>query len=140
MRPATRDGLNGSIAHRERRAAAGVAIHPGQDHAGERDFFGEDARRVDRVLAGHGVGHEQDLVRAGGRGHRLHLVHQRLVDRKPTGRVEQQHVIGLEPSRLQGAPGDVDGRLARHDRQRRHVRLAAEHRELLLRGGALDVQ
>ncbi len=57
------DRLAGDRAHRQRRAAARVAVHPGQDHAGELDLVDEALGDVDRVLAGHRVGDEQDLVR-----------------------------------------------------------------------------
>ena len=48
----------------ERRAAAGVAVHLGEDHAGDAEGVVEALGDPDRVLAGHAVGDEQDLVRA----------------------------------------------------------------------------
>ena len=134
------DRLAGDRAHRQRRAAAGIAVHPGQDHAGQVDLAGEALGDVDRVLAGQAVDDEQDLGRVGGGGDRLHLGHQRLVDVEAAGGVEQQHVVALQLRRLERAPGDLDRLLAGDDRQRVDVGLAAEHRQLLLRGRAGDVE
>ena len=104
------------------------------------DLVGEALGDVDRVLAGHRIGDEQDLVRRRGRGDRLHLVHQRLIDMQPAGRVEHQHVIALQLRGVERAAGDLDRLLAGDDRQGRDLRLAAEHGELLLRGRAGDVE
>ncbi len=57
------DRLAGDGAHRQRRAAAAVAVHAGQHDAGDAEALVEGARRVDRVLAGQRVGDEQHLVR-----------------------------------------------------------------------------
>ncbi len=48
--------------HRQRRAAAGVAVELGQHHAGEADAVAERLRGGDGVLADHGVDDEQGLV------------------------------------------------------------------------------
>ena len=56
------DGLAGDLADGERCAAAGVAVHLGEDDAGERELLVELVGGVDRVLSGHGVGDEQDLL------------------------------------------------------------------------------
>ena len=56
------------------------------------------------------------------------------------GGVEQDDVVGLQLGRLERALGDIDRLLAGDDRQRVDIRLAAEHRELLLRGRAGDVE
>ena len=55
------DRLAGDVAHRERRAAARVAVELGEHDAGERQALVERARDVDRVLALHRVDHEQRL-------------------------------------------------------------------------------
>ena len=134
------DRLAGDRAHRQRGAAAGVAVHAGEDHAGELDLVGEALGDVDRVLAGHRVGDEQNLLRLRDFGDGLHLVHQRLIDVEAARGVEHQHVIALQPGGIERAAGDVDRRLAGDDRQRRDLGLAAEHGELLLRGRAGDVE
>ena len=48
-----------------------------------------------RVLAGHGVGDEEDLLRIEYLLQRLHLVHQLLVDVQPAGGVNDEHVAGV---------------------------------------------
>ena len=60
------DRLAGHGAHRQRRAAAAVAVHAGQHDAGHADALVEVLGEIDRVLAGQRVGDEQDLVRPRG--------------------------------------------------------------------------
>ncbi len=158
MRPATRSGTNSSSAssfspvpgeldrplghraHRQRRAAARVAVHPRQDHAGQRDFGTERLRDVDRVLTGQAVDHQQDLVGRAGFRHRLHLGHQRGVDVEPPGGVEEEDVEALQLRRRPRPPRDIDRRLAGDDRQGGDARLLAQHAQLLLRRGPRDVE
>ena len=90
------DRLAGDGAHRERRAAAAVAVHAGQDHAGDADAAVELLGDVHRVLAGQPVDHQQRLVRLGRVAHRLDLGHQRVVDVQPPGGVEHHHVVAAE--------------------------------------------
>ena len=101
------DRLAGDRAHRQRRAAAAVAVHAGQHDAGEADALVEVLRQIDRVLAGQRVGDQQDLVRARGVADFRHLRHQRLVDMGAPGGVEQHDVVALQPRGALGAPGDV---------------------------------
>ena len=122
------DRLAGDRAHRQRRAAAGVAVDPGEDDAGQRHLLGEALGDVDRVLAGQRIDDEQDLVGLGDLGDRLHLVHQRLVDVEPAGGVEQEDVIALQLRRLERAAGDVDRLLAGDDRQASRPRPARRAR------------
>ena len=48
---------------RQRRAAAGIAVHLGQHDAGDADAPVELAGALDRVLPGHRVGDEQQVGR-----------------------------------------------------------------------------
>ena len=59
------DRLAGDLADGQGRAAAGVAVGLGEDDAGQRQGLVEGLGGVGRVLAGHGVDHEQGLDRAG---------------------------------------------------------------------------
>ena len=72
------DGRAGDVADGEGGAAAGVAIHLGEDGAGDGEAVVEGLGGVDGVLAGHGVGDEEDF----GGGEELfelgHLVHEGL--------------------------------------------------------------
>ena len=63
--PMQLDRPAGDGAHGERRAAAPVAVDAGEHDAGDADALVEGARHVHGVLAGQGVGDEQDLVRVG---------------------------------------------------------------------------
>ena len=56
------DGLAGDVADGDGRAAAGVAVHLGEDDAGEAEALMKILSRVDGVLAGHGVGDEENLL------------------------------------------------------------------------------
>ncbi len=89
------DGLSGDLANGKRRATTGVTIHLGEYHARERQFLVELVGRLHRVLAGHGVGNEEDLLRIEDLLQRLHLVHQLLVDVQPAGGVNDEHVAGV---------------------------------------------
>ncbi len=104
------------------------------------DLAGKALGDVDRVLAGQAVDDEQGLGRVRRRGDGLHLAHQLVVDVETARGVEQDDVIALQLGRLERALGDLDRLLAGDDRQRVDVRLPAEHRQLLLRSRAGDVE
>ncbi len=134
------DRLAGDMPHRERRAAAAVAVHAGQDDAGDAERIVEGGRGPHRILAGQRIGDEQDLVRAGllldlgDFGHQLH------VDRGPAGRVEDQHVEAAEARRLLTAPRDLHGGLAGDDRQEIDLDLLRQDLQLLHGGGSPRVE
>ena len=86
------DGLAGDVADGEGRAAAGVAVHLGEDDAGEAEALVEVLGGVDGVLAGHGVGDEEDLLRVEQLFELLHLVHQLFVDVEAAGGVDDEGV------------------------------------------------
>ena len=95
--------LPGDVADGKRRAAAGIAIHLGEDDAGDAQALVEFVGRFDRVLAGHGVGHEQDLDRVELLFQLLQLDHQLVVDVQAAGGIHQQDVAagvgGFAPRR-----------------------------------------
>ena len=97
----------GDLAHRQRRAAAGVAVQLGQHHTGEADAVAERLGGGDGVLADHRVEHEQHLVGLDGVPDRGGLAHHLLVDAQPAGGVDDDHVEVLGV-RL-GEPGGRDG-------------------------------
>ena len=134
------DRFAGDKAHGKRRAAARIAVHPGEHHARQRHLVGKVLRNIHRILPGQGIDHQQHFGRRGDGGHRLHLRHQRLIDVQPPGGIEEQHVETLQAGGFQGAAGDVDRLLALDDRQGRDLGLFAKHRQLLLRGGPLYVE
>ena len=134
------DRLAGDGAHRQRRAAAPVAVDPCQHDAGERHARIEALGEIDRVLAGQRVGHQQRLVRGGDLLDRRGLGHQLFVDMRAAGGVEQQHVIAAELGGFQRAGSDLRGTLAGDDGERRHAGLLAQHAELLLRRGTPRIE
>ena len=77
----------------ERRAAARVAVHLGEDDAGDVEPRVEALRDLHRVLAGHAVGDEQDLVRLDRRLEALELGHHRVVDLQAAGGIDEHHAI-----------------------------------------------
>ncbi len=93
------DGLAGDVANGERRAAACIAVHLGEDDAGEAEALVEVRGRVDRVLAGHGVGDEENLAGVEQLFQPLHLAHQLFVDVQAAGGIDDErvaaHVAGL---------------------------------------------
>ena len=95
------------MADGECRAAAGVAVHLGEDDAGEAETGMEILRGVDGVLAGHGVGDEEDftgveeLLEAG------HLVHQAFVDVEAAGGVDDERVAAHDDGFAAGLFGQA---------------------------------
>ena len=138
--PCKLDRFAGHRAHRQRRTAAGIAVHAGEHHAGQRNLIGEALGDVDRVLTGERIDHQQHFGRRRDAGDSLHFGHQRFIDMQAARGIEQQHVKILEPRGFHRAPRDIDRLLARDDREGRNLRLLAEHRQLLLRGRAVDVE
>ena len=94
------DRLAGDGAHRQRRAAAPIAVDAGEHDAGDADAIVERLGEVDRVLAGQRVGDQQNLVRARRCLDLRHLDHQRLVDVRAAGGVEDDDVVAAEARRL----------------------------------------
>ena len=92
---ANRIGLPVTALTRQRGAAAGVAVELGHHDAVEVDGLGELLGDVDRVLAGHRVDDEQDVVRLDRRADLDELVHERLVDVQAAGGVDDQDVLAL---------------------------------------------
>ena len=99
------DRLAGDRAHRQRGAAARVAIDAGQHDAGDAGALAERLGDIDRVLAGHRIGDEQRLVRRRRLAHRRDFEHQLLVDVQPAGGVEHHDVVALAPPDLAARAG-----------------------------------
>ena len=134
------DRLAGDGAHRQRRAAAAVAVDAGQHDAGDADAVVEILGEIDGVLAGEASATSRISCGLGGGLDLRHLGHQRLVDMGAAGGVEHHDVVALQARGLLGAAGDLHRRLAGDDRQRVDADLPAEHGELFLRRRALHVE
>src|SRR5205823_8154464 len=74
------DRLAGDVADGERRPAPSIAIHLGEDYAGDRKLLVEFLRGADCVLAGHGVRDEQDLRGVQDLLERFHFGHQLIIN------------------------------------------------------------
>ena len=86
------DGGSGDLADGKGGSAAGVAIHFGEDGAGDGEEVVEGFGGVDGVLAGHGVGDEEDF---GGVEVALevgHFLHEGLIDAGAAGGVDDEDV------------------------------------------------
>jgi len=89
------DGLACGVGDGQGRAAAGVAVQLGQDHAADVQRLVELIGHVDRFLAGHAIHHQQNF---GGVDHvaDVHqLLHQELVDLQPASGVHEDQVVAL---------------------------------------------
>ncbi len=84
--------LPGDRANRKRRAAARIAVHLGEDHAGDAQPLVELVGRFHGVLAGHGVGDEQNFGGIEQFFELGQLGHQLFVDVQASGGIDQQHV------------------------------------------------
>jgi hypothetical protein len=83
----TRDAANG-----ERRAAARVAVHFGEDDARDAQALVKLVGRFDRVLPGHGIGHEEDFDGIELLFELLQFGHQVFVDMQAAGGIHQHHI------------------------------------------------
>ena len=100
----------------------------------------EALRGLHCVLAGEAIGDEQDLTRLGDLRDLRRFVHHLLVERGAPGRVEDQHVMPAKSGGGECAARDLRGLFAGDDRQAIDLRGLRQHRELLHRGGTIDVQ
>ena len=129
-----RDGLD-----RQRRAAAGVAVELGHNHAVEFQRLVERLGAVDGVLAGHRIDHQIHLVGTDPAIDHRELAHQLGIDVQPAGRVENHHVgaglLGLLHRGLAQRHGILRPQVG-IDRQ---AELLAEHLQLLDGRRALQV-
>src|SRR5215203_570692 len=133
------DGHLGDGADRQGGAAAGVAVELGEDDAGQGEHLGELLGALDRVLAGHRVGHEEDLVRLDAAGELADLFHQRRVDVETAGGVHDHDVVAALAGDGQRPGAEVHHVLARLGLEHRHVDALAHLLQLLDGGGALKV-
>ena len=102
------DRLSGHCLDRQRRTASCIAVELREHHAVDVEIFVEGLRGVHRVLTGHRVDDEQNLVRLHRRLDCLELVHQRLVDMQPTCSVEENHVVSVPDGVGDGSLRNID--------------------------------
>ena len=118
------DWCAGDLLHRERRAAARVAVEFGEDHAVNLESIMKCLCTAHGVLPGHRIDDKQDLVGLNRSTHGLKFFHEVVVHVKPTSGVEDHNVVALAPSFLNCAPTDTDCRVDRLSILRTFVRFA----------------
>src|SRR3954463_7916238 len=123
----------------QRGAATGVAVELAHEHAVELDGLGELLGDVDRVLAGHRVDHEQDVVRLDRRADVDELLHELRVDVQAAGGVDDEDVLAVHLRLVERPARDVDGRAVGSLLVDVGADLRAELDELVDGGGAVDV-
>ena len=102
-------GCAGDLADAEGGAAAGVAVHFGEDGAGDGEAVVEGLGGVDGVLAGHGVGDEEDLGGVCfGLQLRTHFVHEGFVDAEAAGGVDDEDVVAEVAGFAEGFFGEAE--------------------------------
>ena len=136
------DILDRSARHRldgQGRAAAGIAVHLGQDHAGQGQILVEGFGHGHGILTGHGVGHEQNFLRLYG-GLDVHqLLHEQGVDVQAARRIEDDHGALLLFGVFERGADNVHGLHIRRRSKAGDVELPGERAELIDGGGTVHV-
>ena len=133
------DRLAGDVAHAQCGAATGITVGLGQHHAGQRQRVAEGLGGVGRVLAGHGVDHEQGFGRIHRRVQGLDLGHHRFVDGQAAGGIDQQYVDERLAGIVDGGADDGFRLLVGAGREEQHAHLLGQGLQLLDRGRTVDV-
>ena len=132
------DGFTGGGPDGQSRTAAGVAVQLGEHDAVDAQSLVEGSGCVDGILTGHGVHHQQDLVRMHLRLDVLQLVHQGLVHMEAAGGVQEHHVVAVVPGVFDGLLGNVHGIGLSH-LENGNIQLLAHHLQLGDGGGTVYV-
>ena len=127
------------LAHGKRRATTRVAIHLGQDQAGQPDRLVELVGDTHRVLAGHRVHHQQDFLRLRALADGGDLAHQVFVDVQAASGIEDEHGQRLLARPFEAALGDIYRLIARWLGIDGDIELLANLLQLLHGGGPLHV-
>ncbi len=106
--------------------------------ARDAESFIEGARRIHRVLTGHGVDNEHDLRGLYRIADIFELVHELLVYMQSAGGIEEHEVVAVLFGVLDGCLCDIDG-VRRAHLEHGNVELTAYGLELLYRRGAVDI-
>ena len=133
------DRTAGDLTHRQRGATAGIAIELGQHHAGERQRLAEGARHIHRVLTLHRVNHKQGFGRMQRAMQFGDLAHHGLIDRQPSGGIDNQHIVIVGAGILQRRQCNVQGLGAGLGRKKRRAGLCRHGFELLDGRRPIDV-
>ena len=129
-------------AHRKRCAAAPVAIHAGEHKACQLQALIKALGRLNRILSSQSIGHQQGLGRIRDRGNLCSFAHHLLIERGAPCRIEDQHVMAANLSRLHRAPCNVSGNLPLNDRKCFDIiaELSGQYRKLLHRSRTTHIE
>ena len=133
------DRLAGDVAHRQCRATTGVAIGLGQHYAGQRQGFRKCFRGVGRILAGHGIDHEQSFHWLDRRVQSLDLGHHRFVDGQTAGGIYQQYIYETFLRIGNCRASDIHWRLPGVTGKKQHADLLRQRFQLRDRSRTVDV-
>lgn len=88
-------GLAGGGLDGKGRAASGVTVQLCQHHTVNPESLIEGTGGVDRVLTGHSVHHQQNLVGMDRGLHPLQLVHEGFIHMEPAGGIQKYQIIAV---------------------------------------------
>ena len=132
------DGLTGNGLDAERRAATGITVGLGEDDAIHRHGLVEGLGHVHRVLTGHGVHHQQNLVHLNGFLDAAQLIHELLIHMQSAGGIQNHDVVAVVLCVGDGLLGDDLGLFGAHG-EHRNTRLLAHHLQLIDGRRAVDI-
>ena len=89
------------------RAAARIAVEPGENRAGDLQRLIKMRRDIDRFLAGGGVEHQQNLLRLHQVAQADQFLHERFVNLQTARGVEDERVAVVGPCECEGSAGDL---------------------------------
>ena len=130
------DGLVHHGADAEGSTTTCVTIQLGENHTRIVQPLVELLGRVHGILSRHGIHHEENLVRMRGIPDVLYLLHQFLVNGQTARRIDDDHVVRLGTSLLDGILGHPDGVCCPHLHVAGHPYLVSQHLQLFHSGGA----
>ena len=126
-------------ADRESRTTPRVAVHLGQDEAGQVENAVEAPGDPHRLLSGHGVGDQKDFARFEHLLEARQLVHEGLVDLEPPRRVHNENPGLHLPGPAVGFPGNLDRIRGPVFVVDRNSDLPSKHPQLVHRRGTVEV-
>ena len=117
----------------------GVTVKLGQDHPVQFQPLVEFLRRVDRVLTGHRIADQINLVRVDGFRDHGDLVHHLFVNMQTTSGIKNHDIEAVFSGVFKTVLGNLNRVLNTVFPIDLHAQLLAERTQLLDRGGALQV-
>ena len=132
--------LSGDLLDGKGGAAAGIAVHFGEDESVEAELLVKLLRAFDGVLSEHGVGNEQNFVRLDRVFDLAKFLHQRFVNVQASGGIDDEHVVsgvaGFAQGVLAQSASGLSPGFAFPDL---HADVACNHLQLLPRRRPIDV-